>query len=56
MKYKLIEELYPVDLEREVNTAIEQGWKPIGGVCCGCDISYGSTLYYYQAMTLGGEE
>ena len=54
MKYKLIEESYAIDLEREVNSAIEQGWKPIGGVCC--DTSYGSTLYYYQAMTLGGEE
>lgn len=54
MKYKLIEESYPIDLEREVNAAIEQGWKPIGGVCS--DTSYGSGRTMYQAMLFGGEE
>lgn len=54
MKYKIIEESYTVDLEREVNKAIKQGWKPIGGVCC--DTAYGSGSYFYQAMVLGGEK
>ena len=54
MKYKVIEKMHPVDLEREVNKAIEQGWEPIGGVCC--DSSYGSGSYCYQAMIFGGEE
>lgn len=54
MKYKLIEESYPVDLEREVNVAIKQGWKPVGGVCS--DTSYGSGRTMYQAMLFGGEE
>lgn len=54
MKYRIIEEAYPVDLEREVNKAIEQGWKPIGGVCS--DSAYGSGTSIYQAMIFGGEE
>lgn len=54
MKYKIIEELYPVDLEREVNKAIKQGWMPIGGVCS--DTSYGSRRTICQAMLFGGEE
>lgn len=54
MKYKILKEKYPVDLEREVNKAIKQGWKPIGGVCS--DTSYGSGFYLYQAMVFGGEE
>lgn len=49
MKYKIIEAKYPVDLEREVNKAIEQGWKPIGGVCS-------DSAFIYQAMIFGGEE
>ena len=53
MKYKIIEESYPVDLEREVNQAIEQGWKPIGGVCS--DTSDGSGRSIYQAMILEDE-
>lgn len=54
MKYKVIEKMHPVDLEREVNKAIGQGWKPIGGVCR--DSSYGGGTYYCQAMLSGGEE
>jgi hypothetical protein len=54
MKYKIIEAVHRVDLEREVNAAIKQGWKPIGGVCS--DTAYGSRSYLYQAMVLGGEE
>lgn len=54
MRYKIIEEIYRVDLEREVNKAIEQGWKPIGGVCC--DTAYCSGSYFYQTMVLGGKE
>lgn len=54
MKYKIIEESYPVDLEREVNQAMEQGWMPIGGVCS--DSAYGSGTTMYQAMLFGGEE
>lgn len=54
MRYKIIEEIYPADLEREVNKAIKQGFTPIGGVCC--DTAYGSGSYFYQAMVLGGEE
>lgn len=46
--------MHPVDLEREVNKAIERGWEPIGGVCC--DSSYGGGTYYYQAMLFGGGE
>ena len=54
MKYRIIEESYPFDLEREVNEAMNQGWKPIGGVCS--DTAYGSGRTMYQAMVLGGEE
>lgn len=54
MKYKIIEEIYRFDLEREVNAAIKQGWRPIGGVCS--DTAYGGGSYLYQAMVLGGEE
>ena len=54
MKYKIIEEIYVVDLEREVNAVIKQGWKPIGGVCF--DTSYDNGTYCYQAMIFGGEE
>lgn len=54
MKYKLIEELYPVDLEREVNAAIERGWEPIGGVSV---VHYsGGGDFYYQAVVFGGKE
>ena len=54
MKYKIIEETYSVDLEKEVNKAIKQGWTPIGGVCS--DSAYGSGITMYQAMLFGGEE
>lgn len=54
MKYKIIEELYSVDLEREVNIAIKQGWTPIGGVCV--DSTYGGGTTLSQAMLFGGEE
>ena len=54
MKYKIIEESYTLDLEREVNKAIKQGWKPIGGICS--DTAYGSGTTMYQAMIFGGEE
>lgn len=54
MKYKIIEEIYIVDLEREVNAAIKQGWEPIGGVCI--DTAYCSGTSVCQAMLFGGEE
>ena len=54
MLYKLIEKSYPRDLEREVNVAIKQGWKPIGGVCS--DTSYGCGRTLYQAMIFVEDE
>lgn len=54
MKYKIIEDSYAVDLEREVNKAIKQGWMPIGGVCS--DTAFRSGTRMYQAMILEGEE
>lgn len=54
MRYKIIEESYSIDLEREVNKAIEQGWMPIGGVCS--DSAYGSRTIMCQAMLFGGVE
>ena len=54
MKYKIIEESYSVDLEREVNKAIKQGWMPLGGMSYSAGYGYGET--YTQAMLFGGEE
>lgn len=51
MEYRVIEEPYCVDLEKAVNFAIEQGWKPIGGICVNTRRS--SITTFYQAMILG---
>lgn len=56
MKYRVIEEPYRVDLERAVNSAIEQGWKPIGGVCVNTNERRNSITTFYQAMISGGAE
>lgn len=53
MKYKIVEEIYSADLEREVNKLIEKGCIPIGGVCS--DTSFGDGSYMYQAMIFGEE-
>lgn len=55
MKYKIIKERNIIDLEREVNAAIERGWKPIGGICAVVS-PYGGGTYLYQAMVSGDEE
>ena len=54
MKYKIIEGPSPDKLEMKVNEAMEQGWKPIGGVCS--EMLYGYIKTVYQAMIFGGEE
>lgn len=54
MKYRIIECSSSSKLEIKVNAAMEQGWKPIGGVCS--ELLYGYIKTVYQAMILGDED
>jgi len=60
MKYKLIESFMIEYLEDNVNKAISEGWKPIGGIAVSINesllsktiVAPGMHLYHYvQAMT-----
>lgn len=47
MEYRIVHAASPSALEGAVNTAIEDGWLPIGGVA----IEVTSSTTFYQAMT-----
>lgn len=48
MKYKIIEKESKIDLEREINKLIDDGWEPIGGISYSCGYGYGEN--YVQAV------
>jgi hypothetical protein len=52
MKYKVIDEMILIDLEKEVNNHIESGWKLQGGISVSRARHSGGTyqLRYYQAL------
>lgn len=48
MKYRVISESYPWELEKKVNEFIKEGWEPQGGIAIE---RYGEiSAYYFQAM------
>jgi hypothetical protein len=52
-KYIVLTERYCSDLEKRVNSKINEGYFPIGGIStCGDS----SERYYFQAMIYVGEE
>lgn len=58
MRYQVVEGDTMMDLENSVNDQIDQGWRPLGGVCVVArglrdhgDREFSSVVYYYQAMT-----
>lgn len=52
MKYKVIDKIELIDLERDVNNHIESGWKLQGGISVSRARYSGGTyqLRYYQAL------
>ncbi len=49
LEYKILENDSRVNLEKEVNLFLKDGWKLQGGVCCD---TYDGTSYYSQAMLM----
>lgn len=33
MKYEILQDDFPAELEKQVNSRIQQGYEPLGGVC-----------------------
>ncbi|MBP2834097.1 DUF1737 domain-containing protein [Aquimarina sp. U1-2] len=52
MKYTIIEQKTKTNLEKEVQSLIDKGWKPLGGVCVDA-VGTGSSRFF-QALILNG--
>ena len=50
MKYNVIKETGIEYFEKEVKDRLEEGWKPVGGVCVLRDEADFSRYHYFQAM------
>jgi hypothetical protein len=54
MRYRLVEAKDVEGLEQDVNAAIEDGWRPVGGVCVVNSQANTYAWWFYQAMVRDG--
>ena len=51
MQYNVVFDDDLATLVKKVNAAIQQGWKPIGGICLGTGAATATGIAFLQAMT-----
>jgi len=50
--YRIVESILNIEVEKEINELIEQGWKPLGSLLIAVKktVEGGENIHYVQAM------